>query len=270
MQLVCPDCGSRFRVASDALGEAGRKVRCTRCSYEWFAEPADLIHDPMDADDAEQIHEDLQAVAETAELAEEEPPISPAAEMALDRTPTASAAPDAAAEVLEAAPALEPMPDFSVLDRKTPPKSSGVLWIANAAMALIALLTALFVFRDGIVGKMPAMNAFYQPFGFADSRGFKLADIALTEMTSGKEVRYGLSGTLINTTKRELPLPILSFRLVDKQGEKLRAWSFEQPGTLKAGGEIGFNQSALEAEASPDNHAFIIQVGSSGELMLRR
>jgi predicted Zn finger-like uncharacterized protein len=37
MLIVCPNCTTGYEVKSDALGDAGRKVRCAHCRKEWFA-----------------------------------------------------------------------------------------------------------------------------------------------------------------------------------------------------------------------------------------
>lgn len=37
MILQCSNCGSRFQVDAEAVGVAGRRVRCGRCRHEWWA-----------------------------------------------------------------------------------------------------------------------------------------------------------------------------------------------------------------------------------------
>lgn len=48
MIIVCPSCIARYRVAVDALGATGRRVKCSRCGYIWHAEPpghaVEVIH----------------------------------------------------------------------------------------------------------------------------------------------------------------------------------------------------------------------------------
>ena len=46
MILGCPNCGARFRVDADAVGPAGRRVRCSRCRHQWSASARDLLPDP--------------------------------------------------------------------------------------------------------------------------------------------------------------------------------------------------------------------------------
>ncbi|WP_419903686.1 zinc-ribbon domain-containing protein [Kiloniella sp.] len=39
MIVSCPECDGKFRVANDALGDSGRKVRCKSCRHIWFQTP---------------------------------------------------------------------------------------------------------------------------------------------------------------------------------------------------------------------------------------
>lgn len=36
MDLTCPNCGARYRVAPDAIPPEGRTVRCPNCNASWF------------------------------------------------------------------------------------------------------------------------------------------------------------------------------------------------------------------------------------------
>ncbi|WP_085900969.1 zinc-ribbon domain-containing protein [Kiloniella majae] len=49
MIVSCPECSSKFRIAPEALGDSGRKVRCSSCRHTWFQEP-ELEFTPTDAD----------------------------------------------------------------------------------------------------------------------------------------------------------------------------------------------------------------------------
>jgi predicted Zn finger-like uncharacterized protein len=39
MLIRCPSCSVAFNVPTAAIGEAGRKVKCTKCAHIWFQEP---------------------------------------------------------------------------------------------------------------------------------------------------------------------------------------------------------------------------------------
>ena len=55
MIITCPGCGASFNVNPDALGAAGRKVRCSKCSHQWLALPdgtSTELDSPVDANPA--------------------------------------------------------------------------------------------------------------------------------------------------------------------------------------------------------------------------
>lgn len=43
MHIVCPHCTTSYAIGPNALGEAGRNVRCARCKQIWFARPEDAV-----------------------------------------------------------------------------------------------------------------------------------------------------------------------------------------------------------------------------------
>lgn len=54
MIITCPNCRTRYRLASDALSAAGRQVQCAACSELWYATPSFPIPsapDPEPSDD---------------------------------------------------------------------------------------------------------------------------------------------------------------------------------------------------------------------------
>lgn len=267
MQLACPDCGSRFRVPPNALGDTGRKVRCIKCRYEWFAEPSDLVIDPMDAEDAERVHQEEEALKEADPVAEEIA-VSPAVDIAARE---------------EEDEKEEKQPQWDFIDHHTAgkavarPKAEALdlgryapwMWAANGAMLLLVLLMCFYTFRDTLTNMLPVLASVYQSAGYQDTKGLRLAGLALTEMQSGSKVKYGISGKIVNDTDQEMPLPILAISLVDDKNQEVRGWSFMQPGAIKPGEEVNFNQASLENRAGPRNQALVVQIGSATELSLR-
>ncbi|WP_120497821.1 zinc-ribbon domain-containing protein [Kiloniella sp. EL199] len=77
MIVSCPECSSKFRIAPEALGASGRKVRCSSCRHTWFQEP-ELEFTPTDADipaEDNDVSSDVEDVVASSESAP--PPIPP-------------------------------------------------------------------------------------------------------------------------------------------------------------------------------------------------
>ena len=36
MIIICPNCNSKYSIKKELLGEKGKKVKCSDCSYQWF------------------------------------------------------------------------------------------------------------------------------------------------------------------------------------------------------------------------------------------
>ncbi len=39
MLISCPNCNTSFAVPARAIGETGKKVKCSKCAHNWFQEP---------------------------------------------------------------------------------------------------------------------------------------------------------------------------------------------------------------------------------------
>ena len=48
MQLSCPNCGATYEVPENAIGPAGRKIRCRACDTSWFEPARDTVPQPLD------------------------------------------------------------------------------------------------------------------------------------------------------------------------------------------------------------------------------
>jgi len=73
MILTCPECASRYFVADDSIGPAGRAVRCSSCGARWTAHAEDVVdlapspapaagQEPLEAEPAPPIAEPLPRV----------------------------------------------------------------------------------------------------------------------------------------------------------------------------------------------------------------
>ncbi|PCJ92756.1 MAG: hypothetical protein COA52_07305 [Hyphomicrobiales bacterium] len=43
MKIACPNCDTKYALSAEALGDAGRKMKCAKCAHIWLATVADAV-----------------------------------------------------------------------------------------------------------------------------------------------------------------------------------------------------------------------------------
>ena len=79
MIITCPNCSMRYLVATSAIGDEGRDVRCANCNHQWFQEPKQA-ESPLQEEGVEQVEEASSASAPVLPDASERPVSAQAAE----------------------------------------------------------------------------------------------------------------------------------------------------------------------------------------------
>ncbi len=250
MMLECPNCATRFNVPPQALGDVGRTVRCSQCSFEWFAEPRDLI-DPAATDESAENTAEEGAMDE-AELEEFGEDILSVLD-AIDTTEDAD-------DNTESAPASDTTPKL-----KGPPLLPAVAALAASLVILIAGGIAYFHEPLRTMGLSPV----YTALGMEESAEVKLADLKLSKAVGAKRTTYAIRGMVINTTEQEQPIPMVRIRLVGQEGDVLRGWEYQQDGVMKPKEVLPFSADRLDSAFQASAHAFIVDIGSGFEIMLR-
>ncbi len=253
MLLECPNCGTNFKVPAQALGEVGRTVRCSQCAFEWFAEPRDLKDVTPQIS---QVHE----TADTTPPTEEESHIQEFGE-----------------DILSALDSMD-SPAEEALARRAERRKSGEITAlprASTIMPAIAALAAsflLFVFAALLYFQQTfeslGLAGLYDTLGLSQPQEVKFASITAGKLIA-KRTAYVIQGNVVNTGKKDTPIPTLQVRLVDKAGSELRAWSFDQDGIMKAGQALPFDTGKLDASFLDKAHSFILDIGGGYNLMLR-
>ena len=175
MELACPNCGTLFFVADNAIGPNGREVRCSVCQHVWEAKPNAAP---------------APAAAATAPAADEKPEASKDQFQYENRTaeespaPAAKPAPEPAAAVKPAEPPpAEPPAVQPAAEGKPKPAGHASTLEASIAPAgnentgggkriavgviLLVLVALTYVFRAEIVEQYPAAAKFYKMAGFS-------------------------------------------------------------------------------------------------------
>ena len=216
MLLSCPNCNTRYLVPDSAIGPQGRQVRCANCKHSWFQEPSE------------------EAFARPLPVLE---PQTAGLAGGMDDLP--------------------PPPQFSALagaeaadERLRRPRRNPARYWTMAALGF-ALLVAVVIGSNAIYGWM--------------GDGLKLAEVdppleiipdanldRQTIVKDGKETEYfAASGTIVNPTDEEQPVPPLQIVLYDAQGRKVFDWIAKpKVNSLPPGGRVEFSDAQLDVPRS--------------------
>ncbi len=274
MLLECPECGTDFRIPDGALSGGGRKVRCSKCSFQWFAEERELKEEPAASaapapepapePEEEEITEELVTpkpevveLGSEGDAAEEDTPE--------DDAPSEEAAEDDGEDIFAAIglenEATEPVIEGAATHSKAP------LVIALSAACTVLLITSLFTFRDTL--SHAGLGGLYSILGMNSTDGLKLTGLAIGKVPMGQKVRYAIKGSVINQSDEERVIPTVRIRLIDAENHELKSWEFTQEGTMKPGEEKPFNASRLDSKFGDQEHAFVVDIGNGMDIMLR-
>lgn len=270
MILVCPNCSSRFKVKPEALGDAGRTVRCAKCGNKWHAGREDLI-DP----------EDVKSLSAAAKAGKQ-----PAAKKAVAKKAAAPKAREP--EEAPPPPADEPDDDFPdrgpddmgpeddddlgapppppMMDGPEPPpipsesdfaprstvpmrrKSPLAAWIVLFLIVLVSGAAA-YSFQKQIVSLYPPATKIYHTFGIQVDllgHGLELPEPEAEAVIDGDDRRLLIKGSLTNTTDETIVIPKLGGVLKDATGGILHEWVFEAEKPEAFPGETIAYESVVE------------------------
>ena len=234
MILNCPACKTRYLVPDSAIGVNGRSVRCASCRHSWFQEgaPPDLATKPED-----------QTLAAAVETPASPPmvqnprnaPTSPVTRSVAD-APTIPVSPQSFASQ-ESSFAHEP----PFKPRRNPAK----LW------TIAAIVFAILVAVAG-----GALYSFGPPNWFENYQMASVDESPLLIELSAKQDRrtlpdgteyFAASGTIINPTDGDQPVPPMLVILRDASGRIVYSWQMKAPaGSLAPGAKINFNEAKLD------------------------
>lgn len=238
MILTCPACRTRYVVPDNAVGSAGRQVRCAQCKNSWFQEPQ-LSH----------VAEELPAFQPAPGEIEPEPDdrfesVTSAEEEAFTPEPDPDAALDSFSEEPVAAvgedegfDAFAPEPPFRARRR------TGRVWAIVAIVVLVmALVAGAAIYWFGV----PSFA------GTALARGTTPLAIEVTtkpqrrRMESGNEL-LAVSGRVMNPTENVQPVPQIRAELRDAQNRIVYEWLIAPPvAQLQPGQAATFNSTEID------------------------
>ena len=234
MDVSCPNCATRFRIPDGAIGEGGRKVRCSKCGHMWHQAPAGA--EPESG--AEKNAATDSAKPEDAE-GEENPSIRPEVLGAGGEIDTP---PPIGGDLLPNHPSFE-------TDAAKGKPGSGLataLWLL-LLVVVVGLVAAAWYKQDWIVANYPAAAPIYERLGLIEAEGpppLAIRDVRSIIRNVDGERRYLITGTIENTSEEPHSIPPMRGLILDGAGEELVGWDFQ------AGAETLAGASSLTFETS--------------------
>lgn len=203
MILSCPNCGTRYTVASSSLPPGGRKVRCAKCGEVWRQVPED-----------------------------DESPVSFASELDSATRFDDSRLPDEP-------PAFDPAPPKPSRHKRE--KRKGKAWIAWAVsgVVLAGAVGGAVLARDAIVRAWPPSMLLFTAVGLPvepPGEGLTLSPPKAEISVKNGDTVLTLEGRVTNGSDRKREVPSLRVIPSDAGGADLAEWSLvASPTTLKPG-----------------------------------
>jgi predicted Zn finger-like uncharacterized protein len=189
MILTCPACATRYSVADDAIGPAGKAVRCAGCSHRWTAMPT---------------AEDELELAAAVPAAKPEPDPEPAAaepdRRSANKTPLA---------FREKAQAKQTVRQAVV---------NGAVWAGiGAGVAVLAALS--LIFRVDVVRVVPRTASAYAAIGLpVNPTGLVFEGVSAKPGLQDGHDALVVSGAVRNIEKRPVASPALTIKVLDTTG----------------------------------------------------
>lgn len=239
MILTCPACAKRYLIADNAIGPAGRTVRCAACGHGWHQSPPpeeperDLVAPPEPPAD--------EPVAAPAPAPISAPPPPPPS-WAEPPRPTAAVARATHSEGEYRRPSRFAAERPA---RRNPER----LRTAAAIIAALVLLALILMTKPGGIAGVDLGRSIEPVY---EGTALKIAayEPIWGRVVDGRNV-LTINGRIDNPARREVPVPPIRARLRDREGFLLASWNSPAPlQELPAGATIGFDTAAIDVPAN--------------------
>lgn len=221
MIITCPHCDTRYQVAYEAIGSAGRKVQCAHCNRSWEERAM-----PAPVDEEDRLFDPAAETALDQTMAEEERRV--VGEVASHVT--------AFEQEQKAAAKIDPAlmrkrqrafnrrknTMFAQLPLSRVRRTARVV----GAVVLVGMLAGGYVGRTLIVAQVPAMAGVYESLGLGvNVVGLDFTNVQTLEtLQNGREVLI-VSAEVVGLNPDPVAVPPVVVTLLDKSGEGIYEWS---------------------------------------------
>lgn len=259
MIITCPHCQTRYQIALETIGSAGRKVQCANCGEAWQAAPEfpkprpkptlvqpgedypdDKLFDEVDEAelDAEFASQERRAYAEAVESVDE-----PAGFIDVEAEAASAEAKPPARPAVDPALARKQQHAFfrrqNARDRQLPLARVRRSARIAVAVALILLLGGGVFLRTSIVRQFPTMAGLYESVGLGvNVVGLEIRDLkTMRSQRAGNDI-LSIDSRIYSVSDRTVPVPAIVVTLLDGRGAALYEWSVTPQARDLAAGEV--------------------------------
>ena len=227
MIVSCPACATRFSLDAALLGDAGRNVRCAKCSHKWKQLPPKLENpDGTPADIA-------AGIGQAAEAPDASPQdeAAPAGETQAGEAQAGEAQASEPSVEIPAAPPRPRTPQRPTGPITVPPKLRPMMPKRRFAFRpayllagiLVGLLAAAFVFRAEIARAVPALDLIYSLMGISTSSpadDLETANLVYSKRNEDGKSVFSVQADVFN--KSEFPVKLPHFAVVALDANRKR------------------------------------------------
>ena len=261
MQIVCPNCASRYEIAEAKIGTGGRKVRCASCQTTWQIEAPQAL-------EAQPAQEVLQSDLDAAIPELPSPPSAEQTAAELEEELRRAAEIDADISAITSEQDEPPQPDAA---RSQPTKRKRG-WAAprNPAAHLSSAAAGIFVAvglaalglglwqRERVVRMVPQFAGLYATIGLpVNVRGLAFSAVE-SELVQDPQGRFlVVSGDVTNIAKGTTKVPPITVMVQSEDGKVLYSWTTEPPRPSLEPAELMHFRARL---ASPPNDGRSVQL----------
>jgi len=229
MIITCPNCQARYQVASQTIGNAGRKVQCANCQTNWKAKP-EPIPDPDTMFDAKE-EKALDAQFEREEFSASQAKSKNEPKGAVNANETGPGENNAKAdESVDEEKLARQKRDLarrqSILNRSLPKARLQRIVRMVLAISLMSLLGGGYTLRNNIVSAFPDLAGLYGALGIkVNVVGLEFRDVrTLRALRDGEEVME-ITASITNVSNDQVVVPFVLVSLLDKDGRSIYQWS---------------------------------------------